>query len=128
MQRTVLLRNLLDVVEEVQVAWLEIRNMTLASFHSPSAKQLDLQLAFIDFESGIKVTMTLDVTCLKCGVYTSDILPYRLQTPATGIENLKHQALSAEIKAAVENLRAGYLRIIRLCRCVSQVMQSSGKC
>ncbi|KAE8668733.1 Period circadian protein, putative isoform 1 [Hibiscus syriacus] len=122
-----LLRNLLDVVEEVQVARLEIRNMTLASFHSPSAKQLDLQLSFVDFESGTKVTMTLDVTCLNCGVYPSDILPYSLQTPATGTKNLKHQALSAEIKPAVENLRAGYLRIIRLCRCVSQVMQSSGR-
>ncbi|KAK8688683.1 hypothetical protein V6N13_087433 [Hibiscus sabdariffa] len=123
-----LLRNLLDVVEEVQMAQLEIRNMTLISFHSPSAKQLDLQLAFIDFGSGIKVTLTLDVTCLNCGVYPSDILPYHLQTPITGTENLQHQALSAEIKAAVENLRAGYLRIIRLCRCVSQVMQSSGRC
>ncbi|GMI66299.1 hypothetical protein HRI_000299200 [Hibiscus trionum] len=123
-----LFRNLLDVVEEVQIARLEIRNMTLTSFHSPSAKQLDLQLAFIDFESGIKVTMTLDVTCLNCGVYPSDILPYHLQTPPTETENLKHQALSAEIKAAVENLSAGYLRIIRLCRCVSQVMQYSGRC
>ncbi|KAK8694229.1 hypothetical protein V6N13_071785 [Hibiscus sabdariffa] len=123
-----LFRNLLDVVEEVQIARLEIRNMTLTSFHSPSAKQLDLQLAFVDFESGIKVMMTLDVTCLNCGVYPRDILPYDLQSTATGAENLKSQALSAEIKAAVENLRAGYLRIIRLCRCVSQVMQSSGRC
>ncbi|KAK8669393.1 hypothetical protein V6N13_106824 [Hibiscus sabdariffa] len=123
-----LFRNLLDVVEEVQIARLEIRNMTVTSFHSPSAKQLDLQLAFVDFESGIKVTMNLDVTCLNCGVYPWDILPYDLQSPATGAENLKRQALSAEIKAAVENLRAGYLRVIRLCRCVSQVMQSSGRC
>ncbi|KAK8568944.1 hypothetical protein V6N12_007477 [Hibiscus sabdariffa] len=109
-----LFRNLLDVVEEVQIARLEIRNMTVTSFHSPSAKQLDLQLAFVDFESGIKVTMNLDVTCLNCGVYPWDILPYDLQSPATGAENLKRQALSAEIKAAVENLRAGYLRVIRL--------------
>ncbi|KAA3474769.1 Cytochrome P450 [Gossypium australe] len=119
-----LLRNLLDVVEEVQIAQLEIRNMTLNSFNSPSAKQLDLQFAFIDFDSGVKVTMTLDMTCLNCGVYPSDILPYQLQTSATGTENL---TLSAEIKAAVGNLRSGYSRIIRICRCVSQVIQSSGR-
>ncbi|TYI55782.1 hypothetical protein E1A91_D11G164700v1 [Gossypium mustelinum] len=124
-QRTCsLLRNLLDVVEEVQIARLEIRNMTLNSFNSPSAKQLDLQFAFIDLDSGVKVTMTLDMTCLNCGVYPSDILPYQLQTSATGTENL---ALSAEIKAAVGNLRSGYSRIIRICRCVSQVIQSSGR-
>nr|KJB42699.1 hypothetical protein B456_007G164500 [Gossypium raimondii] len=119
-----LLRNLLDVVEEVRIARLEIRNMTLNSFNSPSAKQLDLQFAFIDFDSGVKVTMTLDMTCLNCGVYPSDILPYQLQTSATGTESL---ALSAEIKAAVGNLRSGYSRIIRICRCVSQVIQSSGR-
>ncbi|XP_022758880.1 uncharacterized protein LOC111305523 isoform X2 [Durio zibethinus] len=122
-----LLRNLLDVVEEVQIAQLEIRNLTLTSFHSPSAKQLDLQLAFIDFDSGIKVMMTLDVTCLNCGVYPSEIVPYHLQTPTVGAENLQHRPLSAEIKVAVGNLRAGYSRVIRLCRCVSQVVQSSGR-
>ncbi|XWS47286.1 hypothetical protein CRYUN_Cryun14cG0139500 [Craigia yunnanensis] len=122
-----LLRNLLDVVEEVQIARLEIRNLTLTSFCSPSAKQLDLQLAFIDFDSGVKLIMTLDMTCLNCGVYPSEILPYHLQTPTAGTENLQRPPLSAEIKAAVGNLRAGYSRIIRLCRCVSQVVQSSGR-
>ncbi|XWS36668.1 hypothetical protein CRYUN_Cryun20dG0105200 [Craigia yunnanensis] len=122
-----LLRNLLDVVEEVLIAQLEIRNLTLTSFHSPSAKQLDLQLSFIDFNRGVKLIMTLDMTCLKCGVYPSEILPYHLQTPTAGTENLQLPPLSAEIKAAVGNLRAGYSRIIKLCRCVSQVVQSSGR-
>ncbi|KAK6286809.1 hypothetical protein POUND7_012988 [Theobroma cacao] len=127
-QRTsLLLTNLLDVVEEVQIAQLEIRNLTLTSFHSPSAEQLGLQLAFIDFDSGVKVMMTLDVTCLNCGVYPSEVLPYQLQTPTAGTENLQLRPLSAEIKAAVGNLRAGHSRIIRLCRCVSQVMRSSGR-
>ncbi|XVF21190.1 hypothetical protein REPUB_Repub12eG0069100 [Reevesia pubescens] len=121
-----LLRSLLDVVEEVQIAQLEIRNLTLTSFHSPSAKQLDLQLAFIDFDSGVKVMMTLDMTCLNCGVYPSEILPYLIHTPTAGKENLQHLPVSAEIKTAVGNLTAGYSRIIRLCRCVSQVLQSSG--
>ncbi|XVE72595.1 hypothetical protein DITRI_Ditri11bG0050400 [Diplodiscus trichospermus] len=60
-----LLRNLLDVVEEVKIAWLEIRNLTLTSFRSPSGKQLDLQLAFTYFEDCVKMMMTLDITCLN---------------------------------------------------------------
>ncbi|OMO75569.1 hypothetical protein CCACVL1_16129, partial [Corchorus capsularis] len=89
--------------------------------------QLDLQLAFFDFDSGANVMMTLDMTCLKCGVYPSEILPYDLQTPTAGIRKSQLRPLSDEIKAALGNLRAGYSRIIRLCRCVSQVMQSSGR-
>ncbi|XVF81402.1 hypothetical protein PTKIN_Ptkin15bG0152300 [Pterospermum kingtungense] len=122
-----LLRNLLDVVEEVQIAQLEIRNLTQASFHSPSAEQLDLQLSFIDFDSGVKLMMTLDVTCLNCGVYPSEILPYNLQTPTAVTENLQRSPLLAEIEVAVGNLSAGYSRIIRLCRCVPRVLQSSGR-
>ncbi|KAH1108401.1 hypothetical protein J1N35_012169 [Gossypium stocksii] len=121
-----LLRNLLDVIEEVQIARLEIRGLILTSFHSPSAKQLDLQLAFIDFESGVKLIMSLDLTCLNCGVYPSEILPHHLQTSTTRTDDL-HCPLSIEIKAAISNLRAGYSRIIRLCRCVTQVLQSSGR-
>ncbi|XVE78281.1 hypothetical protein DITRI_Ditri13aG0132300 [Diplodiscus trichospermus] len=122
-----LLRNLLDVVMEVQTAQLEIRNLMLTGFRSSSAKQLDLQLGFIDFDSGVKLTITLDITCLNCGVYPSEVLPYHLQTPTAGSENSSRPLLSAEIKAAVGNLRAGYSRILRLCRCVSQVVQSSGR-
>uniref|UniRef100_A0A2N9EIX7 Knl1 C-terminal RWD domain-containing protein n=1 Tax=Fagus sylvatica TaxID=28930 RepID=A0A2N9EIX7_FAGSY len=59
------LRNLLDVVEEVQSTQIEIRNLIQTSFHSPSVEQLDLQLCFIDFYSGQKVTLSLDMTCLN---------------------------------------------------------------
>ncbi|KHG03782.1 60 kDa chaperonin [Gossypium arboreum] len=76
-----LLRNLLDVIEEVQIAR---------------------------------------------GVYPSEILPHHLQTSTTRTDDL-HCPLSIEIKAAISNLRAGYSRIIRLCRCVTQVLQSSGR-
>ncbi|KAK5810970.1 hypothetical protein PVK06_026287 [Gossypium arboreum] len=88
--------------------------------------KLDLQLAFIDFESGVKLIMSLDMTCLNCGVYPSEILPHHLQTSTTRTDDL-HCPLSIEIKAAISNLRAGYSRIIRLCRCVTQVLQSSGR-
>ncbi|KAF2284740.1 hypothetical protein GH714_029774 [Hevea brasiliensis] len=60
-----LLHNLLDVVGEVQLAQLEIRNVVQTCFRSSSVEQLDLQLCFIDFNNGRKVMVTLDMTCLK---------------------------------------------------------------
>ncbi|CAL5420005.1 unnamed protein product [Camellia sinensis] len=49
------LGNLLDVVEEVQVARVELQNLTYSSFCPPSVEQLELHLHFIDFSSGRKV-------------------------------------------------------------------------
>lgn len=50
MQRTSsFLRNLLDVVEEVQIARLEIRNLTLTSFHCPSGTPFLLFRMFCGF-------------------------------------------------------------------------------
>ncbi|KAL3008043.1 hypothetical protein AAZX31_07G010500 [Glycine max] len=60
-----LLINFLGVVEEVQSAWIEIRNLVEAKFFSHSVQRLYLQLSFIDFYSGRKVKLTFDITCLK---------------------------------------------------------------
>lgn len=59
------------------------------------------------------------------GVYPSEILPYQLQFPSTKKQNSLLESLSAEINAAIGNLTNGYSRIIRLCRRVSKVIQSS---
>ncbi|XP_021665516.2 uncharacterized protein LOC110653957 isoform X7 [Hevea brasiliensis] len=120
-----LLHNLLDVVAEVQLAQLEIRNLVHTCFRSSSVEQLDLQLCFIDFNNGRKVMVTLDMTCLKCGIYPSDIFPCQLQASVSGTYISLPESLSAKIKAAVDGLRVGYSRIIRICRCISQVVQSS---
>ncbi|XP_021658884.2 uncharacterized protein LOC110648837 isoform X2 [Hevea brasiliensis] len=120
-----LLHNLLDVVGEVQLAQLEIRNVVQTCFCSSSVEQLDLQLCFIDFNNGRKVMVTLDMTCLKCGIYPSDILPYQLQAYVCGTYTSLPESLLTKIKAAVDGLRVGYSRIIRLCRCISEVVQSS---
>eukprot|EP00257_Ricinus_communis_P019188 XP_015578103.1 uncharacterized protein LOC8288333 [Ricinus communis] len=119
-----LLHNLLDVVGEVQLAQVEVRSLVRTSFHSSSGEQLDLQLFFIDPNSGMKVLMTLDITCLNCGVYPSEIFPYRLQALVAGTYMPLAESLSAKIKAAADGLTVGYLRIIRLCRCISQVLES----
>ncbi|KAK2647823.1 hypothetical protein Ddye_015312 [Dipteronia dyeriana] len=116
-----LLLNLLSVVEEVQLARIEIRSLMQTIFNSPHADQLDLQLTFIDFDSGRRVTVILDMACLNRGVYPSEILPHQLHIPTTGMQ----KSLSAEIKVAIDNLPIGFSRIIRLCRCVSEALQSS---
>ncbi|KAM7262805.1 hypothetical protein ACFE04_000488 [Oxalis oulophora] len=126
-----LLRNLLDVAQEVQVAQTQIRNLTHMSFNSPSVEQLDLQLVFLDFSSGRKVTITLDLTCLKCGIYPSEILPCKIQvsttTTTTMTESSKPDSLSVDTKVATDSLRVGYPRILKLCECVSHVVQSESR-
>ncbi|PON87997.1 hypothetical protein TorRG33x02_161990 [Trema orientale] len=118
-----LLCNLLDVVEEVQMAQIEIVNLIRTNFFTPSGQHLSLQLCFINFHTGIKVTLSLDVTCLTSGVYPSQILPYQVQNSQAGRQ--KSKSLEVEIRSAAENLEYGYMRIMRLCRCVSQVLQAS---
>ncbi|KAM7503802.1 hypothetical protein LguiB_002706 [Lonicera macranthoides] len=117
-----LLGNLLDVAEEVHQARMELRNLNQTSFHARCAEQLDLQLCFVDFKSGRKAILTLDMSCLKRGIYPSDIVPC---FPAVGSKNSLSEPLLAEIRGAIRNLGAGYYRIIRLCRCISQVVQAS---
>ncbi|KAL7185988.1 hypothetical protein ACSBR2_027858 [Camellia fascicularis] len=113
------LGNLLDVVEEVQVARVELQNLTYSSFHSPSVEQLELHLHFIDFSSGRKVALILDMSCLKWGIYPSEIIPSQLESPSNVPQKSLPESLSAEIIAAIQSIRVGYARIISLCRCVS---------
>ncbi|KAJ7960221.1 Dentin sialoprotein [Quillaja saponaria] len=120
-----LLCNLLDVVGEVQLAWIEIRNLIQAKFISPSVEKLDLQLSFIDFCSGQKVKVTLDMTCLKCGVYPLDILPSQIYDPASGECKSLPQSLVARVRNATEDTGVGYSRIKKLCMCISEAIQTS---
>ncbi|XP_057724821.1 uncharacterized protein LOC130940633 [Arachis stenosperma] len=117
-----LLSNLLDVVEEIQLAQIETTNMVEAKFFSQSDEQLDLLLFFIDFRSGKKVKVTLDMTCLRCGVYPVSILPCRVHDAASGEQ--KSPSLVAEIRTAVKTVSVGYSRIMRLSRCISQVVHA----
>lgn len=58
------------------------------------------------------------------GVYPLAAVPYELQASTNGAHKLLPESLSAQVKAAVDNLRIGFSRIVRLCKCISQVMQS----
>ncbi|KAF8015713.1 hypothetical protein BT93_H1286 [Corymbia citriodora subsp. variegata] len=117
------LRNLLDVLEELLLARLEIRSLTRTSFFSPRDGQLDLLLSFIDFHSNQKVALSFDMTCLNCGLYPSEALPYRVEASMEKISHSLPQSLSKEITTSIERLPVGYSRILRLCRCVSEELQ-----
>ncbi|XP_057753335.1 uncharacterized protein LOC130972989 isoform X3 [Arachis stenosperma] len=117
-----LLSNLLDVVEEVQLSRIEIRNLVQAKFFSHSGQQLDLQLVFMDFSSGRKVKVTFDMTCIKCGAYPAKVLPSQI-LGHTGMEHDSPLSLVSQVRIAAESVGVGYLRIIRLCRCISRIIQ-----
>ncbi|KAE9605148.1 hypothetical protein Lal_00043315 [Lupinus albus] len=122
-----LLSNLLDVFEEVQSARMEIRNLVDAKFYSHSVQQLDLQLSFIDFYSGKKVKVTLDMTCLKCGVYPVEVLPSQIYDPAGAEQKQLPSSVVDQIRTAAESVKIGYSRVTRLCRCISQAVQACGQ-
>ncbi|KAK6116318.1 hypothetical protein DH2020_049945 [Rehmannia glutinosa] len=117
-----LLGTLLDVVEEVQLAQMEFQNLTQSSFCSPSAEQLHLMLCFVNFNSGRKVILTLDMSCLKRGIYPSEALPLQL---GDSEKCSSYGPIFDEIKEAIKGVKTGYMRILRLCKCVSQVVQAS---
>ncbi|KAL0451229.1 UNVERIFIED_CONTAM: hypothetical protein Slati_1101000 [Sesamum latifolium] len=117
-----LLGTLLDVVEEVQLAQMQLQNLTHSNFSSPSDEQLDLMLCFFNFNSGRKVFLTLDMSCLKRGIYPSDVLPLQLPEPVNSQKCTLSGRIIDEISDAVKGVRIGYMRILRLCMCISQVI------
>lgn len=120
-----LLGNSLDVVAEVQKAQTQFRNLADITFSTPTVEKLELQLHFMNFTTGKKVKLTLDVSCLNRGVYPSEVVPSQFAALAVPA-NLSDDPLLGETRDAVKSLRAGYMRIIRLCDCISQVVQASG--
>ncbi|WOG99038.1 hypothetical protein DCAR_0418385 [Daucus carota subsp. sativus] len=122
---SLLLGSMLDVVEEVQLARLELRNLIQCTFCSESVEQLDLQLYFLNLKSGKRATFTFDLSCLKRGVYPSEIIPSIMKAPADEQQKFCSKQILSEVRAAVQSLRVGYLRIIRACRCISQAIEAS---
>ncbi|WVZ22942.1 hypothetical protein V8G54_001486 [Vigna mungo] len=123
-----LLRNLLDVVEEVQSARTVLKNLVEAKFYSHSVQHLDLQLSFIDFYSGRKTLIDLK-NDLSSGVYPAEVLPSQIYDPSrsSGEQKSLPSSLVDEIRTTTESVRVGYSRIIRLCRSISQAVHACNK-
>ncbi|XP_010669941.2 uncharacterized protein LOC104887059 isoform X1 [Beta vulgaris subsp. vulgaris] len=116
------LHTLLDVVEEVELGMIELRNLTAISFLQTSAGKLDLQICFTDFNSGARVAVTIDITCLKRGVYPSEVLPHEVQGRAARRDK-SFELLLENIKSALCGVRCGYMRILSICRCISRTLK-----
>ncbi|KAH1214788.1 hypothetical protein GmHk_13G036072 [Glycine max] len=101
-----LLSNLLDVVEEVQSAQIEIRNL---------------------FSGLICSCPSLISVVGESGVYPAEVLPSQILDPSSGEQKSLPSSLVDELRTAAESVRVGYSRIIRLCRCISQIRMARKK-
>ncbi|RID53003.1 hypothetical protein BRARA_G00432 [Brassica rapa] len=122
---SLVVHNLLNVAEELQLARMEIPNLVQGQFESPSAEQLYLQISFVDCKSLRKAIITLDMACLTHGMYPGDIIPGEVS--GTETDGVASKQLMKEIESAVDGVGVGYPRILRLCRCVSKLLQSQSR-
>lgn len=122
---SLIVHNLLNVAEELQLARMEIPNLVQGKFESPSAEQLYLQISFFDCKNLRKVTMSLDMACLTHGMYPGHIIP--CEVTGTKRDVVASEQLMKEIEYAVDGVVVGYPRILRLCRCVSKLLQSQSR-
>ncbi|KAF8081591.1 hypothetical protein N665_0876s0009 [Sinapis alba] len=122
---SLVVHNLLNVAEELQLARIEIPNLVQGKFESPSAAQLYLQISFVDCKNLRKVIITLDMACLAHGMYPGDIIPGEITGRKR--DGIASKQLMKEIESAVDGVGVGYPRILRLCRCVSKLLQSQSR-
>ncbi|ESQ37036.1 hypothetical protein EUTSA_v10002382mg [Eutrema salsugineum] len=123
---SLVLHNMLDVAEELQLARMEIPNLVQGKFDSPSAEQLHLQITFIDCKNLRKIIMILDMACLIHGKYPGDIIPCELIS-GTNRDGAASKQLMNEIESAMDGVGVGSPRILKLCRCVSKLLQSQSR-
>ncbi|WZZ71079.1 hypothetical protein YC2023_082449 [Brassica napus] len=123
---SLVVHNLLNVAEELQLARMEIPNLVQGQFESPSAEQLYLQISFVDCKSLRKAIITLDMACLTHGMYPGDIIPGEVSGTERD-DGVASKQLMKEIESALDGVCVGYPRILRLCRCVSKLLQSQSR-
>ncbi|XP_049932628.1 uncharacterized protein LOC116250090 isoform X2 [Nymphaea colorata] len=119
-----LLGNLLDVLEEVQLARMHIPYLLRANFDCPAAGKLELCLFFIDYNMEQKATVVLNVTELKRAVYPFDVIPSKLHIQSSGVPR-SESLIYSEMMHAIQKLKFGNSRISRICRVVSQQLGKS---
>ncbi|CAN6194441.1 unnamed protein product [Urochloa humidicola] len=123
METSLLLGNLIDVLEEIKLAKMELLNLTSAAFVLESQTcQLGLRICFMSFKSGKKFAFIIDMTDLKCSVYPSD--PSELLIKICEAQTTLAQASIDETMASMRNLQPGRTVILRLCRTISRLIHS----
>ncbi|CAO2166460.1 unnamed protein product [Urochloa humidicola] len=123
METSLLLGNLIDVLEEIKLAKMELLNLTSAAFVLESQTcQLGLRVCFMSFKSSKKFAFIIDMTDLNCSVYPSD--PSELLIKVCEAQTTLAQASVDETMASIRNLQPGRTVILRLCRMVSRLIHS----
>ncbi|RCV22435.1 hypothetical protein SETIT_4G220500v2 [Setaria italica] len=123
METSLLLGNLIDVLEEIKLAKMELLNLTSAAFVLESQTcQLGLRACFMSFKSGKKFAFTIDMTDLNRSVYPSE--PSELPIKVCEGQTTLAQASIDETMTSIRNLQPGRTVILRLCRRVSRLIHS----
>ncbi|RLN13431.1 hypothetical protein C2845_PM09G17810 [Panicum miliaceum] len=123
METSLLLGNLVDVLEEIKLAKLELLNLTSAAFVLESQTcELGLRLCFMSFKSSKKFAFIIDMTDLNRSVYPSD--PSELPIKICEMQTTLAQPSIDEAIASIRNLQPGRTVILRLCRMLSRLIHS----
>ncbi|XP_074561835.1 uncharacterized protein LOC141818186 [Curcuma longa] len=122
METSLLLGTVLDVLDEVKAASLEILNLTSSTFNKSPRGQLELQLCFINFKCGWKLILSVDLSDLKRAVYPSQ--PSELRYKICETQTIP-SPLKDTIMDTLKNMQGGHPSILRLCRSISQLVQDS---
>ncbi|XP_021306058.1 uncharacterized protein LOC8082273 isoform X2 [Sorghum bicolor] len=122
-ETSLLLGNLIDVLEEIRLSKLQLLNLTSAAFVLESQTcKLGLHLSFISYKSGKKIVFIIDMTDLNRSVYPSD--PSELPIKVCEARTTLPQPSIDVIMASIRNLQPGRTVILRLCRMVSRLIHS----
>ncbi|KAJ0989718.1 hypothetical protein J5N97_008074 [Dioscorea zingiberensis] len=120
---SLLLGTLIDVLEEVQIARIQISNLISSTFHSHCSGQLELQLCFLNCKSGLKLSVNLNMTDLNCAIYPSELS--QLEIKISEQQTTLPISIFDKVMAAVQRLQGGRTLVLRLCQRVSEVVQVS---
>ncbi|CDY65488.1 BnaA03g57670D [Brassica napus] len=84
------------------------------------------QISFVDYKILRKVSMALDMPCLTHGKRPGDVIITceLLEVSGRKRNSVALKQLMNEIEYALDGVGVGYPRILRLCRCVSKLLQS----
>ncbi|KAL5199467.1 hypothetical protein ABZP36_020670 [Zizania latifolia] len=123
METSLLLGNLIDVLEEIKIAKTELLNLTSAAFHVESQTcQLAFHLCFMNFKSGKRISFTVDMTDLNRAVYPSE--PSELRMTVCEAQTTLALPSLDKLMVSLRNLQPGRLMILRLCRMASQFIHA----
>ncbi|XP_047084616.1 uncharacterized protein LOC124695847 isoform X1 [Lolium rigidum] len=123
METSLLLGNLVDVLDEIDDAKGELLNLTSANFSMDSQTgQLIFSLRFMSYKSAKRVAFTIDMTDLSRAVYPAE--PSELPIKVCQAQTTLSQPSVDKLTASIRDLQPGRTMILRLCRMLSRLVNT----